>query len=36
MVGGANMLCFMIGRGTVMESVPTPYLIMASNSGMYR
>jgi altronate hydrolase len=36
MVGGANMLCFTIGRGTVMGSISAPGLNMASNSGMYR
>jgi altronate hydrolase len=26
MVGGANMLCFTIGRGTVMGSIPAPWM----------
>lgn len=34
MVGGANMLCFTIGRGTVMGSIPVPCLSMASYGGM--
>ena len=34
-VGGANMLCFFIGRGTVMGSIPAPCVNMASNISMY-
>lgn len=33
--GGANMICFTTGRGSVYGSKPVPTIKLASNSGMY-
>ncbi|MCB2192927.1 MAG: altronate dehydratase family protein [Deltaproteobacteria bacterium] len=33
--GGANLVCFTTGRGTVCGSKPTPSLKLATNSAMY-
>jgi altronate hydrolase len=33
--GGANMICFTTGRGTVFGSKPVPTLKIASNSGLW-
>ncbi len=33
--GGANMICFTTGRGSVYGSKPVPTLKLASNSGMF-
>eukprot|EP01022_Parablepharisma_sp_SALTPOND_P023063 TRINITY_DN4781_c0_g1_i2.p1 TRINITY_DN4781_c0_g1~~TRINITY_DN4781_c0_g1_i2.p1 ORF type:complete len:567 (+),score=201.85 TRINITY_DN4781_c0_g1_i2:222-1922(+) len=33
--GGANLVCFTTGRGTVCGSRPTPSLKLATNSAMY-
>ncbi|MCF8043641.1 MAG: UxaA family hydrolase, partial [Desulfarculaceae bacterium] len=33
--GGANLVCFTTGRGTVCGSKPTPSLKLATNSRMY-
>lgn len=33
--GGANMVCFTTGRGTVMGSKPVPTLKLSSNTPMY-
>jgi altronate hydrolase len=34
--GGANMICFTTGRGSVFGSKPVPTLKLATNSAMYR
>lgn len=34
--GGANLVCFTTGRGTVCGSKPAPSLKLATNSAMYR
>ena len=34
--GGANLVCFTTGRGTVCGSKPTPSLKLATNSRMYQ
>ncbi|WP_394850543.1 altronate dehydratase family protein [Pendulispora brunnea] len=34
--GGANMVCFTTGRGSVFGSKPVPSLKLASNSALYR
>ena len=34
--GGANIICFTTGCGTVLGCKPTPVLKLASNSAMYR
>ncbi|MFV0439034.1 MAG: UxaA family hydrolase [Desulfopila sp.] len=33
--GGANMICFTTGRGSVFGSKPVPTIKLATNSGMY-
>ena len=34
--GGANVLCFTTGRGSVFGCKPTPSLKLATNSALYR
>ena len=34
--GGANVICFTTGRGSVFGVKPVPILKLASNSSMYR
>ena len=34
--GGANVLCFTTGRGSVFGCKPTPSLKLATNSSLYR
>jgi len=34
--GGANMICFTTGRGSVFGCKPTPSLKLATNSALYR
>jgi altronate hydrolase len=34
--GGANIICFTSGRGTILGCKPTPVIKLASNSTMYR
>jgi altronate hydrolase len=34
--GGANLICFTTGRGSVFGCVPAPSLKLATNSSMYR
>ena len=34
--GGANVICFTTGRGSVFGSKPVPTIKLASNSKMYR
>lgn len=34
--GGANLICFTTGRGTVVGFKPSPTIKLASNSAMYR
>jgi altronate hydrolase len=34
--GGANMICFTTGRGSVFGCVPAPSLKLATNSALYR
>lgn len=34
--GGANLICFTTGRGSVFGSAPAPTLKLATNSAMYR
>ena len=34
--GGANLMCFTTGRGSVLGFKPTPSLKLATNSAMYR
>ena len=36
MAGGANVICFTTGRGSVYGCKPTPSLKLATNSAMYR
>ena len=35
-VGGANLVCFTTGRGSIFGSKPAPTLKLASNSSMYQ
>jgi altronate hydrolase len=34
--GGANMICFTTGRGSVLGSKPAPTIKLASNTQIYR
>jgi altronate hydrolase len=34
--GGANLICFTTGRGTVCAFKPAPTIKLASNTGMYQ